>query len=173
MPVRPLMVMVICVGIGVLAAVGLMSAASPTTDSANAVPQPCVPSLDGRAVRLVVAPGSVAAGQATHVRIDNSQGPTITYGAHYSIQQCVAGVWELAPFSPTVFTRQRIRQRPSRGRWQRVPIPITAEVGEYRIRKSIDDGMGGRWLYDDFDVVAQPSQRKEVVVGGPRQTQQR
>jgi hypothetical protein len=137
-----------------LMAAGLMSATSSTTDSANAASQMCIPSSDGRDVRLVVAPGSVAAGQAVHFRIDNSRGPTIIYGADYSVQQCVAGVWKLAPFSPTVFPKQRIAQRPSRGRWQRVPIPATAVAGEYRIRKSVNDGTRGRWLYDDFDIVA-------------------
>jgi hypothetical protein len=144
----------IYVTIGVLAAVGLMSAASPTTDSANGVPRSCAPSPNAGVVRLVVAPGSVVAGQAVHFRIDNSRGPTLTYGVDYSIQQCVAGVWKLAPFSPTGFTKQRIAQRPSRGRWRRVPIPTTAAAGEYRVRKSVSDGMRGRWLYDDFDVFA-------------------
>jgi hypothetical protein len=144
----------IYVAIGALAAVGLVSAASPVTDSANAASQSCAPSPDAGVVRLVVAPGSVVAGQAVHFRIDNSRGPTLTYGADYSIQQCVAGVWKLAPFSPTGFTKQRIAQRPSRGRWQRIPIPTTAAAGEYRVRKSVNDGMRGRWLYDGFDVVA-------------------
>ncbi len=155
------------VAIGVLAVVGVMSAAWPTTDSANAASQLCVPSPDAGVVRLVVVPGSVAAGQAVHFRIDNSRGPTLTYGADYSIQQCVAGVWKLAPFSPTAFTRQLIQQRPSRGRWQRVPIPTTATVGEYRLRKSVSDGMGARWLYCDFDVVAHPSAQRAGVLRNP------
>jgi len=125
-------------------------------NSADAAPSSCVPSPDAGVVRLVVAPGAVAAGRAVHFRIDNSRGPTLTYGADYSIQRCVAGVWELAPFSPTAFIRQRIAQRPSRGRWQRVPIPTTAAIGEYRVRKAVSDGMEGRWLYDDFDVSAEP-----------------
>src|SRR5690349_8163695 len=135
------------IAIGALAAVGLMLAASPTTDSASGAVQSCPPPPDAGVVRLVVAPRSVAAGQAVHFRIDNSRGPTLTYGVDYSIQQCVDGAWKLAPFSPTVFTKQRIRQRPSRGRWRRVPIPTTAAAGEYRVRKSVNDGTWGRWLY--------------------------
>lgn len=149
--------MLIYVAIGILAAVGLMSAASPTTDSADGAPRSCAPSPDAGEVRLIVAPKSVAAGQATHFRIDNMKGPTIIYGPGYSIQECVAGVWALAPFSPMGAARVRIVQRPSRGRWQRVQIPTTAAAGEYRIRKSVSEGMQGRWLYDDFDVAAPTS----------------
>ena len=159
--------MLIYMAIGALAAVGLMSAASPTTDSASGAFQSCAPPPDAGVVRLVVAPGSVVAGQVVHFRIDNSRGPTLTYGVDYSIQQCVSGVWQLAPFSPTVFTRQRIRQRPSRGRWRRVPIPTTAAAGQYRVRKSVNDGIRGRWLYDDFDVVAPTSARRAGVPRNP------
>jgi hypothetical protein len=98
----------IYVAIGVLATAGLMSPVSSTADSANAASQSCAPSPNARVVRLVVAPGSVVAGQAVHFRIDNSKGPKITYGKAYSIQQCVAGVWKLAPFSPAVFPKQKI-----------------------------------------------------------------
>ena len=141
------------VAIGSLAAIGLISAAWSTLYLADAAPSSCPLSPNAGVVRLVVAPGAVAAGRAVHFRIDNSRGPTLTYGADYGIQQCLAGVWKLAPFSPTTFTKQRIAQRPSRGRWQGVPIPTTAAIGEYRIRKAVSDGTGGLWLYHDFDVV--------------------
>lgn len=159
--------MLIYVAIAALAAVGLMSAVSPTTGSANGVHRSCAPTPDAGVIRLVVAPGSVVAGQAVHFRIDNSRGPTLTYGVDYSIQQCVSGVWQLAPFSPKVFTRQRIRQRPSRGRWRKVPIPTTALAGEYRIRKSVNDGMRGRWLYGSFDIVIDTRARKAGVPRNP------
>lgn len=119
------------------------------------------------AVKLVVAPGSVAAGQRAHFRVDNSKGPTITYGAAYRIQECMAGVWMLAPFSPTAATRQRICQRRGRGRWWRAPIPATAAVGRYRIRKLVEVEGSGRWLYGDFDVIAHTSARRTGMPQNP------
>lgn len=42
-------------------------------------------------------PGTLAAGQATHFRIDNLKGPAITYGPGYSIQECVGVSGHLRP----------------------------------------------------------------------------
>lgn len=151
--------------IGALTVAGLLSVVSPASGSAMIEPRSCAPTPEAAGIRLVVAPDSVIAGQSVHYRVDNRKGPTITYGADYSIQECVAGVWMLAPFSPTVFPKQKIAQLPSRGRWWRVPIPTTAAAGEYRVRKSVNDGMRGRWLYDGFDVVADTSARQ---AGAPR-----
>jgi hypothetical protein len=142
------------VAIGIVAAVGLISVASPTTDLTSAASQGCRLSPTAGVVRLIVTPGSVAAGGAAHFRIDNSKGPTLTYGAGYSIQQCVSGVWKLAPFSPTAFTKQRTRQRPSHGRWRGIPIAPDATTGKYRIRKSVEIGMRAHWLYANFTIAS-------------------
>jgi hypothetical protein len=116
--------------------------------------QPCAPTPDAGALRLVVAPGSIAAGQAAHYRIDNSTGPPITYGTPFSIQECVAGVWVLASFNPSgPWTKPLFLQRPGRGRWRSVQIPTKAAAGDYRIRKSVRAGGRGRWLYGEFVVV--------------------
>lgn len=140
--------------IGAISMAVLLSVVSSATGSATKAPGSCAPTPEAIAIRLVVAPGSGVAGQKEHFRVDNTAGPTITYGANYSIQECVAGVWNLAPFSPTAATRQRIRQRPGRGRWWGVPIPATAVSGQYRIRKVVEVERSGRWLYGTFDIVA-------------------
>jgi hypothetical protein len=141
--------------IGALTVSGLLSVVSLAAASGLIHHGSCAPTPEAIAVRLVVASGSTAAGQRVHFRVDNTTGPTITYGADYSIQECVAGAWRLAPFSPTAATRQRIRQRPSRGRWWDAPTPATAAAGHYRIRKLVEVGRSGRWLYGDFDLIAQ------------------
>jgi hypothetical protein len=141
--------------INVLMAAGLLSVVSLAAASGQTNRGSCPPTPRAVPVKLVVATRSVAAGEPVHFRVDNTAGPTITYGADYSIQECVAGAWTLAPFSPTAATRQRIRQRPSRGRWWHAPIPSTAATGRYRIRKSVEVGRSVRWLYGDFSVVAQ------------------
>lgn len=133
---------------------GLLPLIIVASGSAKLRVRSCPPSQAGGMVRMVVAPRSIEAGQSMHFRIDNSLGPTVFYGTDYSIQECVAGVWMLAPFTPTVSTRQRIAQRPGRGRWSSVPIPTTAEGGEYRIRKVVGSEEGNRWLYGQFGVSA-------------------
>jgi hypothetical protein len=141
---------------GVLVAAVLASSKPPVTEGAAGVSQSCVPRTNTGVVRLVLAPGSVAAGQEVHFRIDNSTGPAITFGTPFSVQQCIAGTWVLASFSPPgPWTKQLIRQRPSRGRWRSLEIPTTAAAGEYRIRKSVSAGEGGRWLYADFRVATE------------------
>jgi hypothetical protein len=145
--------------ISALTVAGVVSVVAPVRGSAPNDLGSCPPTPRAVAVRLVVAPGSGTAGEPIHFRVDNTAGPTITYGAGYSIQECVAGVWMLAPFSPTAATRQRIRQRPSRGRWWDVRIPADAATGRYRIRKVVEVGRSGRWLYGDFDIVPQTSGR--------------
>lgn len=142
----------VCLAIGTLTMVGLLSVILPALASDAIAVGPCAPTPDAVAVRLVIAPKSAAAGQRVHFRVDNTAGPTITYGADYSIQECVAGVWRLAAFSPTVATKQRIRQRQGRGRWWDAPIPADAATGHYRIRKMVEVGRNGRWLYGDFGV---------------------
>lgn len=140
---------------GALVFVGLVSLAPGTGEAAAGARQSCAPSPDKGTVRLIVAPKSAVAGQAVHFRIDNSEGPAITYGTPYGVQECLEGVWVLASFSPPgPWTRQKIAQRPSRGRWQSIQIPTTAVPGEYRIRKSVQVSERGRWLYGHFDVVA-------------------
>jgi hypothetical protein len=141
--------------INVWMAAGLLSVVSLATASGQTNRGSCPPTPKAVAVRLVVAPGSTAAGETVHFRVDNTAGPTITYGANYSIQECVAGAWTLAPFSPKAATRQRIRQRPGRGRWWIAPTPTTAATGHYRIRKLVGIGRRGRWLYGNFDIAAQ------------------
>jgi hypothetical protein len=143
--------------INALTVAGLLSVVSPATASAPIDLGSCPPTPKAAAVKLVVPPRSAAAGEPVHFRVDNTAGPTITYGADYSIQECVAGAWRLAPFSPTAATRQRIRQRPSRGRWWDALTPATAATGHYRIRKLVEIGRRGRWLYGDFDLIAQTS----------------
>jgi hypothetical protein len=133
----------------VLGTVALASAGEAAAASGS-----CRPTPKAKTVKLVLTPGAVAAGKAIHYRIDNSAGPTITYGPGYSIQECVASVWVLAPFSPPGAARVKIAQRPSRGRWEAVPIPATAIVGQYRVRKSVSTEEGGRSLYGEFDIVS-------------------
>lgn len=140
------------VAIAALTAAGLLAVASPATGAATVAPGSCAPTPEARRLSLVVAPGSLAAGQTVHFRIDNSTASAITYGPGYSIQECVAGVWMLAPFSPLGEARVKILQRPGRGRWQGAPTPTTAAAGEYRIRKSIAVGRRGRWIYGDFAI---------------------
>lgn len=139
-----------------LVAAGLVSMASAASAGAKTgTVESCSASPDAKEVKLAVGPESIAAGQTVHFRIDNSKGPTVTYGTPYSVQECLGGVWVLASFSPPgPWTKQLIRQRPSRGRWRSVLIPTTAAAGHYRIRKSVRIGESGRWLYDDFDVVS-------------------
>lgn len=141
-------------GAAALVFAGLVSFVPGAGEAAAGARQSCAPSPDAGTVRLVVAPKSAVAGQAVHFRIDNSEGPAITYGTHYGVQECLDGVWVLASFNPPGWTRQKIAQMPSRGRWQSVQIPTTAVPGEYRIRKSVQVSERGRWLYGDFDVVA-------------------
>lgn len=136
-----------------LAAAGLLSIILPAVGSARVTSGSCAPTPQPGAVRLIVARGSVTVGESVHFRVDNTKGPPITYGADYSIQECVAGVWRLAPFSPAAATRQRIRQRRGRGRWWDAPIPGDAQAGEYRIRKRVEVETRGRWLYRDFAIV--------------------
>jgi hypothetical protein len=109
---------------------GPLSVVSLADASAPIAPGSCTRLPEAVAVRLVVTPASIAAGQKVHFRVDNTAGPMITYGADYSIQECVAGTWRLAPFSPTAATRQRIRQRPGRGQWWDAPTPTTAAAGQ-------------------------------------------
>jgi hypothetical protein len=153
--------------IGVLAVVGLVPPVSAMTYTASAVPRSCPPSPDAGAIGLAVAPRSVTPGRTVHFQIDNSRAPTLTYGADYSIQECVVGVWKLAPFSPTVFTRQLIQQRPSRGRWWRVRIPTTTAIGKYRVRKTVSAGRRTRWLYGEFAVVADLNTSQARVLLNP------
>lgn len=155
------------VAIGILAAVGCVSAVAATRETASAASQPCAPSPGAGAIELFVAPGSVPAGQATHFRIENIRGPAIIYGPGYSVQECVAGAWTLAPFSPTAEARVRIVQRPSRGRWQRVQIPATAVAEKYRVRKSVSADGRGRWLYGEFEIVAPTGARRAGVPQNP------
>jgi hypothetical protein len=138
--------------IGTLTTAGLLAVILPAFASGTVAVGQCAPTPEAVAVRLVVAPGSVAPGQRVHFRVDNTAGPTITYGADYGIQECVNGVWRLAVFSPTVATKQRIRQRQGRGRWWDAPIPADAATGRYRIRKMVEVGRNSRWLYGDFGV---------------------
>lgn len=159
--------------VGALSLAGLLSVVSPAAGSATIAPGSCAPTPEVGAVKLVVAPGSVAAGQRVHFRVDNTEGPTITYGAEYGIQECVAGVWRLAPFSPTAATRQRIRQRRGRGRWWSAPISDTAATGQYRIRKLVEVERSSRWLYGDFDVAAPTSARQAGLSRNPLGASQR
>jgi hypothetical protein len=141
--------------VAALVVTGLVSIASAANGVVASAPDPCPPSYSASGIDLVAAPESVAAGQSEHFRIDNSKGPAVTYGTPYAIQECLSGVWVLAPFSPRgPWTKQLIRQRPSRGRWCGFLIPATAATGEYRVRKAVDVGSRGRWLYGDFGVVA-------------------
>jgi hypothetical protein len=138
-----------------LVAAGLISLASAASEAAAGAFESCATSPDAGTVRSVAAPESALAGQAVHFRIDNSKGPAITYGTPYSVQECLAGVWVLASFSPAgPWTKQKIAQKPSHGRWRSVLIPTTAAAGQYRIRKSAWDGERWHSLYGDFDVVA-------------------
>lgn len=121
--------------------------------ASSGAPHSCNLSPKPKTIKLVVAPMKIAAGEAVHFRIDNSTGPPVLYGTPYSIQECVAGVWVLAPFDPPgPWTKQLIAQRPSRGKWQVVQVPTTAAAGEYRIRKSIRTDESNRWLYGNFSV---------------------
>ncbi len=136
-----------------LVAAGLVSIGA-TSEAAIGPSDSCPSPPAARGINLVVASKSVAAGQAVHFRIDNSNGAAITYGTPYSVQECVAGKWLPASFSPPgPWTRQKIGQRPGPGRWQSVLVPTTAVAGRYRIRKVVAFGEGGHWLYGDFDVV--------------------
>jgi hypothetical protein len=110
----------------------------------------CPPLPASSDLRLVVTPQVLAAGGVAHYRIDNSDGPAIRFGASLSIQQCVAGSWVLAPFSPTIFTKQRFGQRPGRGGWFSVSIPADAAAGSYRIRKRVSALDRWRSLYGRF-----------------------
>jgi hypothetical protein len=115
---------------------------------------PCPASAQRGAIRMAVSPVSVSPGQALRYRIDNSAGPTITYGTPYSVQVCLGGVWVLAPFSPQgPWTKQRIRQGPSHGRQWSVQLPDGVASGAYRIRKEVATANSVRWLYAPFSVV--------------------
>lgn len=146
--------------IGALAVAGLLLLVSPESPLAATPPGSCGPSPQAHALKLVVASQSVPAGQTLQFRVDNIAGPTIVYGADYAIQECLNGVWVLAPFSPKSATRQRIRQRPSRGRWWNAPISSTAESGAYRIRKAVQVEGRRRWLYGEFEVISDVSARR-------------
>jgi hypothetical protein len=141
--------------VAVLVAASLVSIVWAASAEATGGLESCPSSPDAKGVRLVVGPESVAAGQTVHFRIDNSTGPTVTYGSPYGVQECLGGVWVLSSFSPPgPWPKQLIRQRPSHGRWQSVEVPMTAVAGQYRIRKSVQFGERGHSLYGDFDVVA-------------------
>jgi hypothetical protein len=103
-------------------------------------------------VRVTVTPDPIAPGQTLRFRLDDTGGRWLTYGADYSIQQCVAGVWSLAPFSPEIFTRQLIHQLSGRGKWWEARTPAEAEGGRYRIRKPVRYDGGGHWLYGEFEM---------------------
>lgn len=106
-------------------------------------------------IKVVVVPRSVSLGQEVRFQIENPRGPAVAYGAEFSIQQCVDGIWMLAPFSPEVFTKQRIEQPAGKkGPWSRVQIPTDAASGAYRIRKSVWDGERWRSLAGEFRVSA-------------------
>lgn len=152
------------IAICTIAVAGLLPVATPVTASGPIDHGSCPPTPKSVAVKLVIAPRSIVAGEPLHFRVDNTSGPTITYGADYNVQECVDGVWILAPFSPTVATRQRIRQRPGRGRWWDVATPSIAEAGRYRIKKLVEIGRNGRWLYEKFNIVVQSSPRQSRVL---------
>lgn len=126
------------------------------TNAVAGMSESCARRPNTGVLSLLVAAESVPPGQTVRFQVDKSTGPTIMYGVDYSVQQCVAGVWMLAPFSPELFTRQRIQQSGHAGSWWNAPIPGDAVPGEYRIRKSVWDG--GYWhrLYGEFEVAVQP-----------------